>query len=176
MCAARRITICFPVVSSPVACTLLKQQAALVIGFILFLPLVCVDQLRLFCSPIRDFLVRRPHLPCCRWVQTLVPGSRKTVFPSHTGCRAKHDTGFMVQDLPWPCPGFRITCSALSLRNNFLITPPLFHIQLPCSGKTCNSSYPEPPPSASSPLANSPTRTISCQSRQEASSSLPTRI
>lgn len=105
MCGARRITICFPVISSPTACTLLKQHAALVIGFILFLPLLCMDQLYLFCSLIRDSLLRRPHLPCCSWARSLaVPDGRKAVFPSHACCRAKYNTDFMMQDFPPSSP------------------------------------------------------------------------
>lgn len=99
MCRAHRTTICFPVISSPTACTLLEQQATLVIGFILFLPLLCIDQLYLFCSPIRDSLLRRPHLPCCSWARALTaPDGRKAVSPSHGCCRAKYNRDFMVQE------------------------------------------------------------------------------
>lgn len=124
MCRARRIAICFPVISSPTVCMLLKQQAALVIGFILFLPLLCMDQLYLFCSPVKDSQLRRPHLPCCSWAWGLaVPDSRKAVFPYHTCCSTKSDTHFTVQNFPSPSSGLPTPCSAMSLWNIFQ----LFH-------------------------------------------------
>lgn len=120
MCRARRIAICFPVISSPMACTLLKQQAALVIGFILFLPLLCMDPLYLFCSPVRDSQLRRPHLPCCSWAWGLtVPDCRKAVFPYHTCCSTKRDTNFTVQNFPSPSSGLPTLCSAMSPWNTF---------------------------------------------------------
>lgn len=121
MCGARRITICFPVISSPMACLPLKQQAALVIGFILFLPPLRVDQLYLLCAPIRDSLLRRPGLPCCSWAWALaVPDSWRAAFPSHTCCRAKHNTDSMAwcssprfAGVPFPPSPHNILATAL---------------------------------------------------------------
>lgn len=162
MRGAGRTTICFPVISGPTACALLKQQAALVIGFMLFLPLLCMDQLYLFCSPIRDSLLRRPHLPGCSWAWALaVRDSRKAGFPSHGCWRAKHDTDLMVQEFPLlalalPRAPHAPLCQGpllftLSPSNTFfLIIPPLLCAQFPSYGKACNSPDPKLPPSTSS--------------------------
>lgn len=135
MCRAHRITICFPVISSPTACTLLEQQATLVIGFILFLPLLCIDQLYLFCSLITDSLLRRPHLPCCSWAWALaVPDGRKAVSPSHGCHRAKYDRDFMVQDFPTssgpvpssPHPTLPVSCCIPTVTTEHPLDSPTF--------------------------------------------------
>lgn len=130
---------------------------------------------------IKDFLLRRPHLLCCSWARALaVPDGRKAVCPSHGCCRAKHDTDFMAQDFP-PSSGPALSSPHHTLPGSCSVPPvtmkDLFDYSTfalctaPSYGKTCDSPDPELPPSASSPLPNSPVRTISCQSRQEASSS-----
>lgn len=152
MCEAHRITICFPVISSPMVCTPLKQQAALVIGFILFLPLLCMDQLYLFHTSIRDSPLTRPRLPCCSWAQALaVPDGRKAVLSSHACCRAKHQIYGALQPIVLcPCLSPALLCQCpippVTTEHLCVTAPAWLCAWLPSFGTARGSLHPALPP------------------------------
>lgn len=170
MCEAHRTTICFPVISSPMVCMLLKQQAALVIGFILFLPLLCMDQLYLFHTSIGDSPLTRPRLPCCSWAQALaVPDGRKAVLSSHACCRAKHQIyGALQPIMLCPCLSPALLCQCpippVTAKHLCVTAPAWLCAWLPRSGTAHGSLDPALPHQILPSPQSSPINTGNCYS------------